>query len=93
MATLDPKPYVLPEIDYKKDFAEGSKDHEKAFEAIPKDRLIAIGVADGAAFYFVKSFKPLVLQHVPYSDAYRIPYSHIRGLRERDVRRLLLKAI
>lgn len=91
MATLDPKPYPLPKIDFKKkDFREGSKAHDAAFEAIPKNQLIAFGVADGAAYYYVKSFKPLVLQHVPWGDAWQVQYALIRGLRVADVRRQLL---
>lgn len=51
--------------------------------------LIRFGVADGYAVYRVKSLKPLVLEHVPFGDAYQISVSHIRGLRVTDVKALI----
>lgn len=47
--------------------------------------VLSFPVADGYALYFVKSRNPLVLQHIPYLDAYQIPLAHIRGLTEADV--------
>jgi hypothetical protein len=52
--------------------------------AIPWDRVMSFPVADGKACYFVKSEKPLVLQHIPLGDAYQIPDAHLRGLRPAD---------
>ncbi len=42
-------------------------------------------VADGYAFYVVKSVKPLVLTWVPYGDRYQVDPALIRGLRLADV--------
>ena len=54
-----------------------------------KGALVSFGVADGKAIYLVKSESPLVLQHVPFFDGYRIDAAMIRGLRVDDVRRLV----
>jgi hypothetical protein len=61
----------------------------KMFDAIPKERIVRFPIADGYALYFVSQWKPLVLQHIPMYDAYRIPDAHMRGLREQDVRTLI----
>lgn len=42
-------------------------------------------VADGHAIYRVSKASPLTLEHVPYSDAWRIVPAHIRGIRKQDV--------
>ena len=44
-------------------------------------------VADGFAFYRVKSTRPLTLEHIPYGDGYRVPEAHVRGLRMSDLAR------
>ncbi len=66
---------------------------QAAAEALDPDalvgKLIDFPVADGKAVYLVTSEKPLVLQHVPFFDAYRIDAAMIRGLRADDVRRLV----
>jgi hypothetical protein len=49
--------------------------------------LVSFGVADGKAIYLVKSKSPLVLQHVPFFDGYRIDAAMIRGLRLADIQR------
>lgn len=51
--------------------------------------LVYFPVADGKAIYRVQSFSLLVLQHVPFGDAYMIPMAHIRGLVLSDIRRML----
>lgn len=56
------------------------------FESIPKNRLVSFPYADGHAFYFVFSTKPLVLQSIPYADAWQVPDPMIRGLRLADVK-------
>lgn len=82
-----------------KDFPtwEGTDDWEEAYrkqdEALAKlrktGRVIRFGVADGYAWYYVKSFKPLVLLHIPYCDNYRIEDYAIRGLNVSDVKRMI----
>ena len=62
-------------------------DADKAFDEIPEDKVISFSVADGLANYYIVSLEPLVLQLIPYMDAYEIPYAHIRGLRKEDVLR------
>jgi len=42
--------------------------------------------ADGYAFYRVTKEKPLTLQHIPYGDAWNLPYPMIRGLRLADIK-------
>lgn len=44
-------------------------------------------VADGQAMYRVTSTAPLVLQHIPYGDAYQVPAPMIRGLRLADIQK------
>lgn len=56
---------------------------------IPADKIIRFPRADGYALYFVKSVNPLVLQHIPYGDAWTIPDAHIRGLRSSEVQSML----
>lgn len=89
MAQLDPKPYPGKwEWDVKKDWKKENERTEKMLAAID-DQCISFGVGDGCATYFVKSLKPLVLQHVPHGDAYQVDYAMIRGLRRADVEQRL----
>lgn len=85
MAQLHPKSYELPPIEFgARDWRETA--HEKAFEKLQKTHdMIKFSVADGYAWYIVKSRKPLVLQHVDYSDGYRASTPLIRGLRLSDI--------
>lgn len=53
--------------------------------------LIRFPVADGYAIYLVISSSPLVLQHVPTGDAWRISDAHMRGLKLKDVQAMLLR--
>jgi hypothetical protein len=50
-----------------------------------KGRVVSFGVGDGYAYYFVKSVKPLVLQHMALGDGYRIDRAHMRGLQVQDL--------
>jgi hypothetical protein len=83
------RPYPFPEYDSRKDFRLYMKEQDEALSKIPEDKIIDFPVADGKALYFVKSFEPLVLQHIDYLDGYAIPDAHIRGLRRNDVEELL----
>lgn len=56
-----------------------------------KGGLIRFPVADGYAIYLVISSSPLVLQHVPTGDAWRISDAHMRGLKLKDVQAMLLR--
>lgn len=58
---------------------------EEALNAIPADKLYCEPFADGHAYYFVVSEKPLTLQHIPYLDAWRLSDDRIK--------RLTLKAV
>lgn len=87
MARLDPKPYPIPAFDYS-DVRGSMKREEEALAPIA-DKIIAFPVADNYARYYVKSLKPLVLQHIPTGDAYAIPAAHLRGLTTRDVEKQL----
>ena len=81
MATLHTDPYPGDWNDYRK--------HDELMDAVPGDKVIKFQVADGYAFYFVKSRKPLVLQHIPFYDAYRVHPALIRGLTLVDVQGML----
>jgi hypothetical protein len=84
MAKLSNKTYPMPE--QTQDWQKWITESEKALAEIPEDRLFFTGYADGNAYYFVESFKPLILQHVPYLDAWELPYAHIEGLSASDVK-------
>jgi len=66
---------------------------QAAADALPEGTLVGkivdFSVADGRAMYLVKSESPLVLQHIPFFDAYRVSPAHIRGLRIDDIRTLV----
>lgn len=47
--------------------------------------LMRFPIADGYALYVVSRQKPLQLQHIPSGDGWRIPPTHLRGLRLTDV--------
>lgn len=63
--------------------------HDALMEAIPGNKIIKFQVADGYAFYFVKSTKPLKLQHIPFYDAYKAHPALIRGLTLAEVNAML----
>lgn len=90
MARLDRKPYPGAWHQLEGESIDAYLARTRALlNVIPPDQLLDFPVADGRAFYFVKSMKPLVLQHVPYGDAYRIADAHVRGLTVKDVQRQL----
>ncbi len=62
---------------------------DELFNAIDQDRIVRFQIADGYAFYYVKSFSPLVLQLIPYGDSYQIPEAHMRGLRRADIEEMI----
>jgi len=79
-------------------FSEGwSERHEEQLAELQKESqavdpnkslvgaLVSFPIADGYATYRVAKDKPLTLEHVPYGDAYQVPYVMIRGLRRVDV--------
>lgn len=47
--------------------------------------IVSFPWADGSAYYRVASDKPLMLEHIPYCDAWQVPYTQIRGLRRSDI--------
>lgn len=78
------KPYKFPKFDVS-NFEDYEKKSDEAFDAMGENNLVRFPAGDGYAFYFIKSRKPLVLQHVPYGDAWQLPAAYIRGLTLRDV--------
>lgn len=89
MAQLLQDSYPLPEWKYD-GLKTSDKDqpHEIEMKRLVKEEtVIVFGVADGGAYYLVKSMKPLKLQHIPYGDAYRVSPIMIRGLRAADIPR------
>ncbi len=87
MATLHKDPYP-GDWEYRagEDYA---KRVDGLFDKIPADRVIRFSVADGYAFYYVRSEKPLVLQHIPYGDTWHVSAITIRGLRLADVKQMV----
>ena len=67
-------------------FHDHNDAEQRAFDAIPADRIWASAAADGLAYYYIRSTRPLVLAHIPYGDRYRVHHATIRGLRIKDVR-------
>lgn len=62
----------------------------KALEALfAEGKAIKFGVADGYACYYIKSFKPLVLQHIQQGDNYAVNPAMIRGLRLAEVQHMI----
>lgn len=58
-------------------------------DGVIEGALLSFSAADGYAYYVVHSAKPLVLQHVPLFDAYRVLPSTVRGLRVQDIERMV----
>ena len=88
MAKLDPKPYPGNwSLNAKDDIDEYLKRTSKLLEAIPKEKIFSYPYADSQALYFIKSESPLVLQPIPYGDAWQLPAAMIRGLRLSDIKR------
>jgi hypothetical protein len=86
MAKLHEKAYPGNwEWAYGDDIDAQIKRTDDMFSAIDQDRVVRFHIADGYACYYVKSFAPLVLQLIPYGDAYQIPAAHMRGLRRADI--------
>ena len=67
-------------------FEEHLRKEDESLDALPPDRLWRTQVADGYAYYFVRTEKPLTLLHIPYADGYEADPVMIRGLRLPDVR-------
>jgi hypothetical protein len=84
MARLHKTPYAMPSQDLPID--EYIEKSEEALANIPADKLYQETYADGYAYYKVLSFKPLILQHVPFLDAWSLPARTIRGLTVADVK-------
>jgi hypothetical protein len=62
---------------------------QKIFEELQEkepEKLISFPVADGAAVYYLKSEKPLKLEHIPVGDAWTVSQATIRGLRIQDIK-------
>ena len=55
-------------------------------------QLVRFPQADGYALYRVVKEQPLTLQHIPFGDAWQVPYAMIRGLRRVDVARMVENA-
>ena len=64
------------------------ENQEKSLKTLG-DKVIKFPMADSYAFYYVKTLKPLVLQHIPYCDGWHAPTPLIRGLRTKDVEEML----
>lgn len=92
MAQLTAEQYPLPTFDRDGDesYSEYAEREEAAFQELlddPDEVVYRYPFADGYAFYRVDSWEPLVLQHVPFGDAWALPAPHIRGLRREDIER------
>ena len=67
------------------DFSDCWEKEQAELDEIGRDNIMSFPVADGSAMYKVVKEKPLTLAHIPYGDAYQIPYAHIRGLTYADL--------
>ena len=67
-------------------FRDHMEAEQEAMDRLPPERVWKTPVADGHAVYYVKSDKPLKLQHMPTGDAWQASPSLIRGLRLPEVR-------
>lgn len=87
MANLSPTRYQ-GEWQFKQgeDIDAYLKRTERMFKEIPQDRIVRLPAGDGCAYYYVKSWRPLVLQHIPYGDAWQVPYPYIKGLSRQDIK-------
>lgn len=99
MARLSPTPYPAP-IFQTGSYDEYSKKSNACYEELKAKQaslaegeivgaMIDFPVADGRAMYYVKSERPLVLQHIPLWDAYQVHPAMIRGLTVADVRSMV----
>ncbi len=77
------------ELNFRGDINAEIKRTQELLDSIPTDKVIKFPVADGYAYYFVKSLTPLVLQHIPYGDAWHANPILIRGLRRKDVEKMI----
>lgn len=86
MAKLHPDAYPMPKYNPEsiREFIDKS---QEAMDAIPTDRLYHEPYADGQAYYYVVSFYPLVLQHVPFLDSWRLSDDKIKRLTVKSVKR------
>jgi len=88
------EPYPFPKYeDFNKDWDAYYKAQEDAMDKIPEERLVEFPVCDGYAFYYIKSFSPPVIRHIPYGDSYYIPYPHIRGLLGKDLQEMISRKL
>lgn len=97
MATLVNKKNKVWEQKKGEDFMEYLNRTEKEFDKIMAQSnkinlegdltglIVSFPWADGCAFYQVVKSEPLQLSHIPFGDAWEVPYSQIRGLRRKDI--------
>lgn len=104
MATLSKNPFVSPGYDPNIWTPENWAKEKKITEDLEKKSasidyndpncdltgaVVYFGVGDGYAVYVVTKNKPLTLSHVPYGDAWWVPYVTIRGVNRNYVRSFL----
>ena len=46
-----------------------------------ENRVWSTPIADGAAYYYIQSERPLTVTHIPYGDCYHAAPATVRGLR------------
>ena len=51
--------------------------------------VISFPYADGKAFYIVGNVAPLILNPIPFCDAYTLPEWQLRGLEVEDIKQIL----
>ena len=64
-------------------------ERESLLALIEEERVWKTPIADGHAYYYIKSETPLVLLHIPYGDRWTAHPALIRGLNLDDVHREL----
>ena len=85
-ATFDEKGIGRPDSRCDGDFVEHHKLSDGLMDAQrEQDKVWTTPVADGSAYYFVHSIRPLVLAHMPFLDGYRALPALLRGLTTEEV--------
>ena len=67
-------------------FHQEMETENQSLRALPRDRVWKTPVADGFAYYYIRSEKPLVVLHIPYSDRWQAHPALLRGITLKEMR-------
>ena len=83
---VDQNGVKTPAVQPCKTFTDQLDAELQSLQALPRDRVWKTPVADGHAYYYVRSETPLVFLHIPYCDRWQAHPALLRGLTLDDVR-------